>query len=69
LNYIARHTYGDLYSKTSLHLLLEYPTSQDVLKTGEDELTEKIETSCTCRSYRWARERAKKLQAAAARNP
>ncbi|MBA2939728.1 IS110 family transposase [Paenibacillus sp. CGMCC 1.16610] len=64
-----RGVYGALYSAVSLQTLLAFPTSEDVLSTGEFKLTEKIAVLCTRRSEKWAREKAQKLMAAAIRNP
>ncbi|MCM3731512.1 IS110 family transposase [Fictibacillus nanhaiensis] len=64
-----RGVFGDLYSKVSLNTLLEFSTSESVLQTGEDSLTDKIASLCLSRSERWAKERAIKLIEAAHRNP
>jgi transposase len=61
--------FGDLYSKVSLHLLLEFPTSECVLKSDESTLTKRIADLCMSRSERWAVDKAKKLIDAARRNP
>jgi transposase len=61
--------FGDMYSKVSLYTLLEFSTSEAVLKAGEYKLTEKISSLCLSRSERWAKERAKKLIEAAKCNP
>ncbi|MBS4214808.1 IS110 family transposase [Neobacillus rhizophilus] len=61
--------FGDLYSVVSLQSLLEYPTSNDVLLAGEETLAAKINELCKSRSYKWAETKAKKLIAAAERNP
>ena len=61
--------FGDLYSKVSLHTLLEFPTSESVLRRSESDLTERISALCMSRSELWAREKAQNLMAAAARNP
>lgn len=61
--------FGDLYSKVSLNTLLEYTTSESVLRVGESKLADKIASLCKRRSERWANERAKKLMEAAQRNP
>jgi transposase len=52
-----------------LHTLLEFPTSEAVLKLSETELAERISSLCMNRSEHWSREKAQKLMAAAARNP
>lgn len=64
-----RSVFGDLFSKVSLHILLEFPTSEEVLKARESELTERIEAICISRSNAWAQEKAKKIMDAASRNP
>lgn len=64
-----RGVFGDLFSKVSLHMLLQFPTSQSALATGEDELTGRIEALCISRSNSWAKEKAKKIMDAASRNP
>lgn len=58
-----------MYSKVSLNTLLEYTTSESVLRIEESKLADKIASLCTSRSERWANERAKKLMEAAQRNP
>ncbi|MFB5193280.1 IS110 family transposase [Alicyclobacillus fastidiosus] len=64
-----RGVFGDLYSKVSLHVLSEFPTADSVLAVTEMDLACRIEQLCPSRSERWAVERAKRLRAAAARNP
>ena len=64
-----RGVFGDLYSFVSLLTLKEYPTSKDVLETGEETLANKIRELCKSRSSSWAHTQAKKLIAAAAQNP
>ncbi|QGQ48303.1 IS110 family RNA-guided transposase [Metabacillus sediminilitoris] len=61
--------FGDLYSKVSLNILLEFSTSESVVQAGENKVTDKIASLCMSRSERWAQERAKKLYEAAQRNP
>ena len=61
--------FGDLYSVVSLLTILEYPTSEDVLAADENALADKIKELCKSRSRSWANTKAKKLIAAAARNP
>jgi transposase len=61
--------FGDLYSVVSLLTLLEFPTSEDILVAGEETITNKINELCPSRSRKWANTQAKKLLAAAARNP
>ncbi|MEH7481533.1 IS110 family transposase [Neobacillus drentensis] len=64
-----RGVFGDLYSVVSLLTLLDYPTSNDVVETGEETIATRIKVHCKSRSRRWADVKAKKLIAAAARNP
>ncbi|MEH7306355.1 IS110 family transposase [Neobacillus drentensis] len=64
-----RGVFWDLYSVVSLLTLLDYPTSNDVLEAGEETIATRIKDHCKSRSRRWADEKAKKLIAAAARNP
>lgn len=64
-----RGVFGDLYSVVSLHTLLEYPSSEDILKADEDQLANAIHDLCNSRSLKWAEEKAQILKAAAARNP
>ncbi|WP_110939328.1 IS110 family RNA-guided transposase [Salipaludibacillus neizhouensis] len=64
-----RGVFGDLFSKVSLNTLLEFSTSEAVLKAGENRLSDKIASECVTRSERWAKDRAKKLVEAAHRNP
>lgn len=59
--------FGDLYSKVSLHTLLEFPTSDTVLNTMK--LTERISALCIGRSQEWAKDKAQNLMAAATRYP
>jgi transposase len=61
--------FGDLYSKVSLHVLLEFPTAESVLAVTETKLAERVAQLCPSRSQRWAAERATKIVAAAVRNP
>jgi len=61
--------FGDLYSKVSLRVLLEFPTPDTVLAVGESELARRIEILCPSRSARWATDRARKITEAANRNP
>ncbi|HWL24452.1 MAG TPA: IS110 family transposase [Ureibacillus sp.] len=63
-----RKVFGDL-SKVSLLILKEYPTSEKVLESNEEELTNSIREYCTSRSALWAREKAKKLIDSAKQNP
>ncbi|QGH32787.1 IS110 family transposase [Gracilibacillus salitolerans] len=64
-----RGVFGELYSYVSLRILQEYKASEDILKTSEDKLTNRIADLCTSRSKKWAYEKAQKLKTAAARNP
>jgi transposase len=61
--------FGDLYSKVSLHILLEFPTPATVLAVGEGEVARRIEILCPSRSTRWATDRAHKIIEAAKRDP
>jgi transposase len=64
-----RKVFGDLYSKVSLLMLKEFPTSEDVLSAGECKLAERVMEFCPSRSSQWAREKAKKIMDSASRNP
>jgi transposase len=64
-----RGVFGDLYSKVSLKLLSEFPTAQAVIDVSETDLANRVELLCPSRSRSWAVDRAKKLIAAAVRNP
>ncbi len=64
-----RGVFGSLYSKVSLLTLLEFPTSEAVLKMSERELADRIGALCKSRSDLWAMEKAQKLRDAALRNP
>jgi transposase len=64
-----RGVFGDLYSVVSLLTLVEFPSSEDILATSEETLTNKIFELCKSRSIRWASEKSTQLIAAAARNP
>lgn len=46
-----RRVFGDLFSKVSLNLLNEFPTSEKVLIECEVNLAEKIRSLCKTRSY------------------
>jgi transposase len=61
--------FGDLYSVVSLLTLSEFSSSEDIIKASEETIRDKIFELCKSRSIRWAKERAIKLKAAAARNP
>jgi transposase len=61
--------FGDLFSKVSLHILLEFPTPATVLAVGEGEVARRIEILCASRSTRWATDRAHKTIEAANRDP
>lgn len=64
-----RRVFGDLFSKVSLYLLNEFPTSETVLEVSEVSLAEKIDSLCKTRSYQWALKKAVKLNEAAKNNP
>ena len=64
-----RKVFGDLYSKVSLLMLKEYPTSEAVLTAGESRLAESVIEFCSSRSGEWAWEKAKKIMDSASRNP
>jgi transposase len=64
-----RGVFGDLYSKVSLHVLSEFPTAESVLSVTELELAHRVEQLCPSRSKQWASDKAKKIAAAALRNP
>jgi transposase len=64
-----RKVFGDLYSKVSLLMLKEYPTSEAVLTAEESRLAESVIEFCSSRSGEWAREKAKKIMGSASRNP
>jgi hypothetical protein len=62
--------FADLYGKTSLQLLLAYPTPEAVLKAGLDEIQEKMLTfGFQSKSSIWIREKAKKIMTAAQNSP
>ena len=61
--------FGDLYSDVSLLTLQEFPTSEEILKAGEETIANKIKEFCKSRSQQWANNQAEKLMAAAAQNP
>ncbi|WP_338653021.1 IS110 family transposase [Sporosarcina psychrophila] len=64
-----RKVFGDLYSKVSLLMLEEFPTSEAVLSAGESKIAVRVAEFCPSRSVQWAREKAKKIMDAAMRNP
>lgn len=64
-----RGVFGDLYSKVSLRILLEFPTAESVLAVEETKLADRVSKLCPSRSPRWASERAAKIVASAKRNP
>lgn len=64
-----RKVFGDLYSRVSLLILKEYPTSEAVLTAGESKLAESVIECCPSRSGQWAWEKAKKIMDSASRNP
>ncbi|MCM3790812.1 IS110 family transposase [Domibacillus indicus] len=61
--------FGDLYSVVSLSTLSVFPSSEDILRTSEEDITDRIVELCKSRSINWANEKAIQLKAAAARNP
>ncbi|PFA63258.1 IS110 family transposase [Bacillus sp. AFS015802] len=61
--------FGSLYSVVSLLTLKEYPSSEDILRTEEEDLSDKIAELCKSRSKAWAKEKATELKEAAKRNP
>jgi transposase len=64
-----RKVFGDLYSRVSLLILKEYPTSEAVLAAGESKLAESVIECCPSRSGQWAWGKAKKIMDSASRNP
>jgi len=64
-----RGVFGDLYSKVSLHILLEFPTAESVLSVTEAALADRVAELCPSRSSLWAENRAQKIREAAVRNP
>jgi hypothetical protein len=64
-----RKVFGDLFSKVSLLMLKEYPTSEAVLNARESKLAESVMEFCTSRSGQWAWEKAKEIMDSASRNP
>jgi transposase len=60
-----RGVFGDLYSKVSLNILLEFRTSEAVLQAGEEKLVQVIANLCMSRSENWAKGKAQKLIEAA----
>ncbi len=64
-----RGVFGDLFSRVSLQVLKEFPTSEDVLRIGEAKILERIVEMRIKRSAGWARERTAKLIDSAKRNP
>lgn len=64
-----RGVFGDLHSYVSLLTLQAFPTSEEILDTGEDTVAKKIKELCKSRSQKWADSQAEKLMAAAAQNP
>jgi transposase len=61
--------FGDLYSDVSLLTLLAFPTSEEILESGEETIAKKIKEVCKRRSQKWANSQAEKMMAAAAQNP
>ncbi|WP_375089265.1 IS110 family transposase [Peribacillus sp. RS7] len=64
-----RGVFGDLHSYVSLLTLQAFPTSEEILETGEETIAKKIKELCKSRSQKWADSQAEKLMAAAAQNP
>ncbi|MEA3575355.1 transposase [Peribacillus frigoritolerans] len=64
-----RKVFGDLYSKVSLLMLKEHPTSEAVLTAGESRLAESVIEFCSSRLSEWAWEKSKKMMDSASRNP
>ena len=64
-----RKVFGDLFSRVSLLILKEYPTSEKVLESNEDDLSKSIREYCPSRSALWAREKSRKLIDSANQNP
>ncbi|WP_137743946.1 IS110 family RNA-guided transposase [Robertmurraya siralis] len=64
-----RGVFGDLFSKVSLKILKEFPTSEDILMAGEEKIMSRIEEMRIKRSQSWMTEKAAKLMASAKRNP
>ncbi|MCM3742467.1 IS110 family transposase [Oceanobacillus luteolus] len=64
-----RGVFGDLYSTVSLLILLNYPTSKDVLDVDKEVLDKSIHEYCPRRSVEWAALKADKLVEAALRDP
>ncbi|MFD6209459.1 IS110 family transposase [Peribacillus sp. NPDC060253] len=61
--------FGDLHSYVSLLTLQAFPTSEEIIDTGEETIAKKIKELCKSRSQKWADSQAEKLMAAAAQNP
>ncbi|CEG32491.1 IS110 family transposase [Peribacillus simplex] len=64
-----RGVFGDLHSYVSLLTLQAFPTSEEILGTGEETVAKKIKELCKSRSQKWADSQAEKLMAAAVQNP
>jgi transposase len=64
-----RGIFGDLYSRISLLLLKEFPTSEIIIKSKEAKLSDRIACLCPSRSDRWAEDKAMLIMAAAISNP
>jgi|tagenome__1003787_1003787.scaffolds.fasta_scaffold20657914_1 transposase len=60
--------FGALYSDVSLLTLRAFPTSEEILKAGEETIANKIKEFCKSCSQQWANSQAEKLMAAAAQN-
>lgn len=61
--------FGNLYAEVSLKTLQTFPTSESVLKTGVEEISQFINRHCKSRSFDWTYEKAEELIVAAERNP
>lgn len=64
-----RGVFGDLYSKVSLYVLLEFSTAESVLAVTQGELASRVDALCPSRSSKWASGKAEEIVAAASRNP
>lgn len=61
--------FGALYSNVSLLTLQAFPTTEEILEAGEEQIANKIKELCKSRSQQWANSQAEKLMAAASQNP
>lgn len=64
-----KKVFGSVYSRVSLHILLEFPTPKSVLDSDTEKLAESIKTHCHARSYSWAVKKASRLRKAALSDP